>query len=70
RDKRWLYSAFQQLQSITYDRGSLAKDDRADAVAMLVAELNGFLVEDEKVSAEKEQQKQAQKFMDNPMDWK
>jgi hypothetical protein len=70
RDKRWLYSAFQQLQSITYDRGSLAKDDRADAVAMLVAELNGFLVEDEKVSAEKEQQKQARKFMDNPMDWK
>lgn len=70
RDKRWLYSAFQQLQSITYDRGSLAKDDRADAVAMLVAELNGFLVEDEKVTAEKEQQKLAQKFMDNPMDWK
>lgn len=70
RDRRWLYSAFQQLQSITYDRGSLAKDDRADAIAMLVAELNGHLVEDEKVSAEKERQKQAQAFIDNPLDYK
>lgn len=69
RDKRWLYSAFQQLQGITYDRGSLAKDDRADAVAMLTAELNGFLVEDEKVVAEKEIKKKALEFMANPMGW-
>lgn len=69
RDKRWLYSAFQQLQGITYDRGSLAKDDRADAVAMLTAELNGFLVEDEKVVAEKEIQKKAMEFLANPMGW-
>lgn len=69
RDKRWLYSAFQQLQGITYDRGSLAKDDRADAVAMLTAELNGFLVEDEKVVAEKEIQKKALEFLANPMGW-
>lgn len=70
RDRRWLYSAFQQLSNITYDRGCLSKDDRADAVAMLVAELNGHLVEDEKVTAEKEQEKQARRFIDNPMDWK
>lgn len=69
RDKRWLYSAFQQLQGITYDRGSLAKDDRADAVAMLTAELNGFLVEDEKVVVEKEIQKKAMEFLANPMGW-
>ena len=69
RDKRWLYSAFQQLQGITYDRGSLAKDDRADAVAMLTAELNGFLVEDEKVVAEKEINKKAMEFLANPMGW-
>lgn len=69
RDKRWMYSAFQQLQGITYDRGSLAKDDRADAVAMLTAELNGFLVEDEKVVAEKEIQKKALEFLANPLGW-
>ena len=70
RERRWLYSAFQQLSNITYDRNCLAKDDRADAIAMLVAELNGHLIEDEKVTAEKEQQKQAQAFINNPMDWK
>lgn len=70
RDRRWLYSAFQQLSNITYDRGCLAKDDRADAVAMLVSELNGHLIEDEKVTAEKEQQRQAREFISNPMDWK
>lgn len=70
RDRRWLYSAFQQLSNITYDRGCLAKDDRADAVAMLVSELNGHLVEDEKVIAEREHAKQIQRFIDNPMDWK
>ncbi|WMX18825.1 terminase large subunit [Escherichia phage vB_EcoP_PAS7] len=70
RDKRWLYSAFQQLSGITYDRGSLAKDDRADAISMLVAELNSHLVEDEKQAAEKDQLKKALDFMDNPMGWK
>lgn len=70
RERRWLYSAFQQLNNITYDRGCLAKDDRGDAVAMLVGELNGHLIEDEKVTAEKEQQRQAREFIENPMDWK
>lgn len=70
RDKRWLYSAFQQLSGITYDRGSLAKDDRADAVSMLVAELNSHLVEDEKKAAEKDAQEKAMEFLANPMGWK
>lgn len=69
RDRRWLYSAFAQLAGITYDRGSLAKDDRADAVAMLVAVLNGHLVEDEKVVTERESAKQALEFMQNPLGW-
>jgi len=70
RDKRWLYSAFQQLSGITYDRGSLAKDDRADAISMLVAELNSHLVEDERKAAEKDQHDKAVEFINNPMGWK
>ena len=69
RDRRWLYSAFAQLAGITYDRGSLAKDDRADAIAMMVAVLNGHLVEDEKVVAARESEKQALAFINNPLDW-
>lgn len=69
RDRRWLYSAFAQLAGITYDRGSLAKDDRADAIAMMVATLNGHLVEDEKVVAERESEKMARAFIENPLDW-
>ena len=69
RDRRWLYSAFAQLSGITYDRGSLAKDDRADAIAMMVAVLNGHLVEDEKVVAARESEKQALAFINNPLDW-
>lgn len=69
RDRRWLYSAFAQLSGITYDRGSLAKDDRADAIAMMVATLNGHLVEDEKVVAERESEKMARAFIENPLDW-
>lgn len=67
RDKRNLYSLLFQLSGITYDRGSLAKDDRADAVAHLVNELKGFLSADEEKEAEKLQNKRAQEFLRNPM---
>lgn len=67
RDKRNLYSLLFQLSGITYDRGSLAKDDRADAVAHLVNELKGFLSADEEKEAEKLQNKRAQEFLSNPM---
>lgn len=67
RDKRNLYSLLFQLYGITYDRGSLAKDDRADAVAHLVNELKGFLSADEEKEAEKIQNKRAQEFLSNPM---
>ena len=67
RDKRNLYSLLFQLSGITYDRGSLAKDDRADAVAHLVNELKGFLSADEEKESEKLQNKRAQEFMSNPM---
>lgn len=67
RDKRNLYSLLFQLSGITYDRGSLAKDDRADAVAHLVNELKGYLSADEEKEAEKLQNKRAQEFLSNPM---
>lgn len=67
REKRWLYSAFQQMHNITYDRGCLAKDDRVDAIAMLVAELNSHLVEDESKAAEKARASEVKEFLDNPM---
>lgn len=70
RDKRWLYSAFQQLNGITYDRGCLAKDDRADAVAMLVAELNTSLVEDEETASQKALEAAGRRFIENPMDYR
>lgn len=70
RDRRWLYSAFQQLNGITYDRGCLAKDDRADAIAMLVAELNTSLVEDEETASKKAVEEAGRRFINNPMGYK
>lgn len=67
REKRWLYSAFQQMHNVTYDRGCLAKDDRVDAIAMLVAELNAHLVEDESKAAEKAREGEVKEFLNNPM---
>lgn len=67
REKQRLYSALYQLQNITYDRGSLAKDDRADAIGHLVNELRGFLVVNEEKEAEKLAAAEARKFIENPM---
>lgn len=60
-------SVFTQLQDITTDRGCLSKDDRLDALAMLVEHLGGFLVLDEEAAARKRQQERSQEFVDNPM---
>lgn len=67
RDRASLYSAFYQLAGITYDRGSLAKDDRADAIGHLVNELKGFLSIDEDKEAEKRVGQEVKKFFANPM---
>lgn len=67
RDKRALYSVLFQFAGITYDRGSLAKDDRADAVAHLVNELKGFISVDEEKEAQKEVDKLVKAFLANPM---
>ena len=67
REKQSLYSAFFQLAGITYDRGSLAKDDRADAIAHLVNELRGYLTIDEDKEAEKRKEGVVREFLNNPM---
>ena len=67
QDRRNNYSAFVQLMNITYDRNSLPKDDRADAIAGGIQRLQSFISVDETKEAEKLLNKQIREFMDNPM---
>ena len=70
REKQRVYSCFFQLQNITYDRGSLTKDDRADCVGHLVNELKGFLSVDEEKESKKVQEREARAFVHNPMGYR
>lgn len=70
REKQKLYSGMYQMQNVTYDRGSLSKDDRADAVGHMVNELKGFLSVDEEKESEKLQQQAARAFIENPMGYR
>ena len=52
-DKQNVYLLFYQMSRITKDRGSLAKDDRLDVLAMVIAYWNESMARDqEKVEAE------------------
>lgn len=53
RDMRTVTSVFYQLANITYDRGCLSKDDRADAVQAGVMFLTGLLSVDDAKEAQK-----------------
>jgi len=66
-DKRSIVSAFYQLANITYDKGSLAKDDRADTISDLVRELNKVIALDDKREEEKREKAAAREFIENPM---
>lgn len=66
-ERRNFYSAFFQLGNITYDRQSLVKDDRADAVQALVERLQGFLAKDEGKVAEERKEAATREWMQNPM---
>lgn len=66
-DKRNVRSFFHQMHNITSDKGSLEKDDRLDAVEMLVRELVGFLVLDEDLAERKRVEAEASDFINNPM---
>ena len=66
-DRRVFYSAFYQLGNITYDRQSLVKDDRADAVQALVERLQGYLAKDEAKVAVERAQVAVKEWLENPM---
>lgn len=67
RDKRTVVSAFYQLANITYDRGSLSKDDRADAIQGVVKFLNGMIAVDDLKEEQKRKATVEQEFIKNPM---
>lgn len=64
---RAVRSCFLQMQDITTDRGSLIKDDRLDALGMLVEHLGGFLVQDEELAARRRSEAVSREFIENPM---
>ena len=70
RDKQLVTSAFYQLANITYDRGSLVKDDRADAIQGLVQHLNTLLVIADEKAQDDRQKKVLMEFVENPMGYK
>jgi hypothetical protein len=66
-EKRTVMSCFYQLANITYDRNSLAKDDRADAVQGIVMFLSKLLAVDDAKEATKRKDAASVDFIDNPM---
>ena len=70
RDKQLVTSAFYQLANITYDRGSLVKDDRADAIQGLIQHLNTLLVIADEKAQDDRQKKVLMEFIENPMGYK
>lgn len=66
-EKRIQFSALYQLANITYDRGSLVHDDRADCIQRLVEVLKGFLAKDDEKAAIKRVEQAAASWVANPM---
>lgn len=60
-------SLLYQVANITYDRGSLSKDDRADSLQGLVRFLSELLVVDDEKASTMRKQLVEQEFIDNPM---
>ena len=67
RDKRTVTSGLYQLANITYDRGSLSKDDRADAVQGIVMHLAGMIAVDDEKEEQKRKELASLEFLNNPM---
>jgi len=65
-DKRVMRSVFHQLHNITTDRGCLNKDDRIDALEMLVRDLSPQLVIDETKAAQERTRKEVMDFINDP----
>lgn len=60
-------SVWYQLSSITYDKGCLSHDDRADAMARVVSELAAAIAVDDQKQADARRDKEAWEFIQNPM---
>lgn len=70
RDKRTVTSVLHQLANITYDRGSLSMDDRADCIQAGTAALVGLIAVDDGTEAEKRREESGVAFITNPMDYR
>lgn len=70
RDKRTVTSAFYQLANITYDRGCLAHDDRADCIQAGVMFLTSLLSVDDAKEAGKRRETAGKEFIQNPMEYR
>lgn len=66
-EKRKQFSGLYQLGNITYDRGSLVHDDRADCVQRLVEVLKGHLSKDAEKAAKKRVEADIAEWRRNPM---
>lgn len=66
-DRRQQFSLFRQLADITYDRGSLAHDDRADCLQAMVAYFAAFLSLDQEAEGQKRRALEVQEFLQRPL---
>ena len=66
-DKRNQFSLFRQLADITYDRGALVHDDRADCLQALCEFLVGTLAKDDEREAELRKQEEVREWLRNPL---
>ena len=69
-EKRIIVSCFYQMQNITYDRNSLAKDDRVDAVSGMIQHLVSLIAVDDGKKQELRDEEEKLKFLKNPMGYK
>lgn len=67
QDRRLQYSGLYQLANITYDRGSLVHDDRADAIQAVVQLLQGFLAKDDEKAAVVRAEDAFNEWLKNPL---
>lgn len=67
-DKRTQFSLFRQLADITYDRGALVHDDRADCLQALCQHLVGTLALDDAKAAALREEQAVLEWLNNPME--
>ena len=67
QDKRMQFSAFRQLADITYDRGSLAHDDRVDCIEAMCSYLVGTLALDDEALEKQREEEETREWLRNPM---